>query len=159
MNKQEFIDHIVTTQEWLRRFLASLCCGDMFLVDELAQETYIKAYLSIDKFKDDKKFKAWLIKIAYNTYISHVRKIKPIVDIEEIRTIESEKQADTNFQYEDLYSALRSLPSMERASIILYYMEGYSSKEIAYLLQTKDQNVRQALSRGRERLRILLKHG
>lgn len=157
MTKADFIEFIEGSQEWLRRFLASLCCGDMCLVDDLAQETYIKAFLSIESFKNEKRIKSWILKIAYNTFINYVRRKHPDVNIEEIVYLESEMNTDDTFKYENLYEALNSLPPKERASVILFYLEGYSSKEISVVLETKEANVRKSLSRGRERLRRLLK--
>lgn len=157
MNKQEFISHIETSQVWLRRFLASLCCGDMFLVDEVAQETYIKAYLSIEKIKEDNKFKSWLLKIAYHTYLNSIRKTSLHIGIEDMVGMESDDTPDSLYRYENLYEALNSLPPKERMVVILYYMEDYNTKEISSLLETNEVNVRKALSRGRDRLRNLLK--
>lgn len=157
MNKQEFIGFVETSQEWLRRFLASLCCGDMFKVDEIAQETYIKAYLSVDKIRDENKMKSWLLKIAYHTYLNSIRNSTYNHNIEEVIALESEETSDSAFKYENLYNALNSLPPKERMAVILYYMEGYAGKEIAAFLETNEANVRQALSRGRNRLKLILK--
>lgn len=103
MTKSEFIRYIESTQEWLRRFLAGLCCGDMFLVDDLAQETYIKAYLSIESCKDRNKLKPWLLKIAYNNFLNHVRSRHQETGLDNINSTASENTADSRFRHEDLY--------------------------------------------------------
>ncbi len=51
----------------------ALCCGDTALADDVAQESYIKAYLSCDSFSNPEKFYAWVFKIGYNTFINHKR--------------------------------------------------------------------------------------
>lgn len=158
MKRESFAVFVEDTQERLRRFLAGLCCGDMTLVDDLAQETYIKAYLSLESIKDEKKLKSWLFKIAYHTYLNHLRTCKNIESLEEVGRIETDcaDMPDATFRYEGLYKALASLNSKERGAVILYYMEGYSTKEISKITDTNDANVRQWLSRGRNRLRELL---
>ena len=58
----------------LRRFLLNLTLGDAMLTDDLAQETFLKAYLSLRSFKGVSRFSTWLYRIAYNEYIGYVRK-------------------------------------------------------------------------------------
>ena len=157
MTKSDFIRYIEATQEWLRRFLASLCCGDMMLVDDIAQETYLKAYLSIESCRDERKLKGWMLKIAYNTFLNHTRSRHLFREINECETIASDLNTDNAFNYENLYQALGALPPKERGAVVLFYLEGYSSKEIAALMETTDANVRQMLSRGRVHLKVLLK--
>jgi RNA polymerase sigma-70 factor (ECF subfamily) len=139
-----------------RRFLVALCCGDTVLADDIAQDAYIKAYLSCESLKDMDKFHAWLFKIGYNTFISHKRSVKAFDEYEEARNIMSGETADSPFRYQELYTALNKLPDRERTSVLLFYMEGYSIKEIAELEETSQDAVKQHLSRGRNHLRGLL---
>lgn len=151
-----FIRQVEDSQRWLRRFLASLCCGDNFLTDEIAQETYIRAYLAIQGGSTYENFKPWILKIAYNTFVNYKRSRKNIVGEEPLTNFESEYKADASFKYERLYKALERLPLKERTSTVLFYMEGYSTKEIATIMEISEDSVRQALSRGRKRLKELL---
>ena len=73
MNKQQFISHVESNQKAVRRFLTALCCGDTALADDLAQDTFVKAYLSSDSFREDSKFTTWIYRIAYNTFVSNRR--------------------------------------------------------------------------------------
>lgn len=155
----QFISYAEGTQKAFRRFLCALCCGDLALADDVAQETYIKAYLSCGDFSDSQKFRAWIFKIGYNTFIDHKRSGKVFADYEQARTLASTDTADDAFRYQDLYSALDKLPAKERTSILLFYMEGYSVKEIADMVGTSQEAVRQHLSRGRKHLRGLLSNG
>ena len=151
-----FIRQVEDSQKWLRRFLAGLCCGDNFLIDEIAQETFIKAYIAINNGIKYDNFKPWILKIAYNTFLNYKRSQKAISDTEQLNNLESEYKADASFKYEKLYKALAQLPKKERTSTVLFYMEGYSSKEIAAIMETSEDSVRQALSRGRKKLKDLL---
>ena len=56
----------------ITRFFLNLTLGDHALSDDLAQETFIKAYLNVRGFKGLSKFRTWLYRIAYNEYYSHL---------------------------------------------------------------------------------------
>lgn len=156
MTREQFISHVESTQKAFRRFLVALCCGDTALADDVAQESYIKAYMSCDTFSNPDKFNAWIFKIGYNTFINHKRGERLTVDIDNAKDIHAHNSADSSFAYQDLFDALNRLSSKERTSILLFYMQGYSVKEIAEIQDTTQQAVRQHLSRGRVHLRDLL---
>ncbi len=73
MKREKFVIELSKEQRTLRRFLLALCCGDQSQADDLAQETLIKAYLSIDRYSEIEKFSSWLKKIAYNTFLDSVK--------------------------------------------------------------------------------------
>lgn len=156
MTREQFISHVEATQKAFRRFLVALCCGDTVLADDVAQESYIKAYLSCDSFFNIEKFNAWIFKIGYNTFINHKRSERLSVGIEDAKEITAHESADSSFAYQDLYEALNRIPAKERTSVLLFYMQGYSIKEIAEIQETSQDAVKQHLSRGRTHLRGLL---
>ena len=61
----------------LRRFVLSLTKGDVALADDLAQDTFLKAYLSIRTLNGITRFRTWLFRIAYNEFITHTRRSRP----------------------------------------------------------------------------------
>ncbi|MDE6697178.1 MAG: RNA polymerase sigma factor [Muribaculaceae bacterium] len=156
MTREQFISHVESTQKAFRRFLVALCCGDSALADDVAQESYIKAYLSCDSFNNPDKFKAWIFRIGYTTFINHKRSEKVFADYDEASHIPSPNQTDSQFKYEDLYAALTQIPGKERTSVLLFYMEGYSIKEISGIVGASQDAVKQHLSRGRSHLRKIL---
>ena len=156
MNQDEFIKCVERSQESLRRFLASVCAGDVELAEDIAQEAYIKAYLARGKIKDADNFRAWITKIAYNTFLNIIRKKRINIPIEEIAYNESFGRLDDTFKYESLYQALKSLGAKERTVLVLFYLEGYNTREISDFLEIKEEAVRQILSRGRKRLKTLI---
>ena len=156
MTREQFINHVEGTQKAFRRFLVALCCGDSALADDIAQDAYLKAYLSCDSFNNPEKFNAWIFRIGYNTFINHKRSEKIYADYEEARNVMAGEITDSQFRYQELYSALNRLPGKERTSVLLFYMEGYSIKEIAEIEETSQDAVKQHLSRGRTHLRGLL---
>lgn len=157
MTRKEFEKQVVATQGDLRRFLVALCCGDVALADDLAQDSYVKAYLSLNTLQSDTSFKPFLYRIAYNTFISSRRTLRLQQPIDETFSISSDENADSGFQYQALYQALRRLSATERTTVAMYYLEGYAVKEIAGLTDTGEDAVRQQLSRGRKHLKDLMK--
>lgn len=156
MTREQFVSNVKGSRDALRRFLVALCCGDSALADDIAQEAYLKAYLWSDRLDDESKFQAWLFRISYNTFIDHRRASKVSVGYEETQGMPSSDKADDSFRYQELYAALNKLPPKERMSVLLYYMEGYSIKEIAAIESVSADAVKQHLSRGRNHLRQLL---
>lgn len=156
MTREQFISHVEGTQKAFRRFLVALCCGDSALADDVAQDSYLKAYLSCDSIKNEDKFKSWIFRIGYTTFINHKRSEKKFVNYEDANDIISTDTSDSSFHYQDLYSALNRLPGKERTSVLLFYMEGYSIKEISEIVESSQDAIKQHLSRGRIHLRKLL---
>ena len=158
MIRQQFTSNVEATQRALRRFLVALCCGDSSRADDIAQESYLKAYLSLDKLDDPCKFKPWVFRIAYNTFISQYRKTDCLCPLEDAKVNIAPDIADSGFKYQALYLALEMLTPKERTSILLYYMQGYSIKEISQIENTSESAVKQHLSRGRIHLRDFIQN-
>ena len=156
MTREVFIAHVEREQEALRGFLLALCCGNKGDADDLAQDALVKAYLSLAGYQDKGKFRPWLFKIAYNTFLNHKASCRTMESIDEARTLIGGTEADSSFEHQDLYLALRTLPPKERSAITLYYMNGYSIKEIATITDTSQDAVKQQLSRGRDKLKARL---
>lgn len=156
MTREVFIAHVEREQEALRGFLLALCCGNKGDADDLAQDSLVKAYLSLAGYQDKGKFRSWLFKIAHNTFLNHKASYRTMESIDEARTLIGGTVADSSFEHQDLYLALRTLPPKERSAITLYYMNGYSIKEIATITDASQDAVKQQLSRGRDKLKARL---
>lgn len=157
MTREAFINQVEDTQEALRRFLGVLCRGDAPRADDIAQEAYVKAYLASDTLGDESRFRPWLYRIAYNTFVSSARTERLTDDVDVAVALPSGQRADASFEYQELYVALERLSEKERTAILLYYMEGYQTDEIAVITGMSADAVRQQLSRGRAHLREILK--
>ena len=157
MTQIEFVNCVEGCQKQIRRFLTALCCGDSMRADDIAQDAFIKAYLSCDNVRDEDKFARWIHRIAYNTFISSQRNVKAGVSLDEASNTESENRSDASFRYQELYAALDRLSDKERSTILLFYMEGYDIKEIAEITDSTTDAVKQLLKRGREHLKQILR--
>lgn len=145
-------------QSPVRRFLFNLTGGDEELSKDLAQETFIKAWLNITSFRALSKFSTWLFRIAYNVFYDHTRSRKQTVDIDEIgrtRDIAVSKNCDNTLPL-DMTTALQAVKEEERTVLLLFYMEDQSIETIAKIMNCPAGSVKSHLSRGREKLAAFL---
>ena len=156
MTRDVFIALVEREQEALRGFLFALCCGNKSDADDLAQDSLVKAYLSSTGYQEKGRFRSWLFKIAYNTFLNHKASCRTMDTLEEARTVISSQSAESSFEHQSLYLALRTLPPKERSAITLYYLNGYDIKEIAAITETSEDAVKKQLSRGRDKLKARL---
>lgn len=150
---------VLEQQEPLRRFLLSLCGGDRPLADDLAQESFIKAYISFQTFASRSKISTWLFRIAYNTFVDHLRKSKALTaDIQEAdrQGVISDYESDRAFRDEELYRALGRLSDNEKAVTLLFYMEDKSIKEISVITGMKTGTVKYHLFNARNNIKEYL---
>lgn len=136
--------------------------------EDLAQETFLRAYSNIDSYDQDKKFSTWLFRIATNLSIDYLRKRRPSVYLDaevvgtEGVTLQSQLAADELSPDEEavkteekhtLYLAIGELPLKYRTAIILKYVEDLSLNEISEILELPVATVKTHIHRGREALR------
>ena len=157
MTRDVFIALVEREQEALRGFLLALCCGKKSDADDLAQDSLVKAYLSSAGYQEKGRFRSWIFKIAYNTFLNHKASCRTMDTLDEARKVVSSQSAESSFEHQDLYLALRTLPPKERSAITLYYLNGYDIKEIATITDTSEDAVKKQLSRGRDKLKARLK--
>jgi RNA polymerase sigma-70 factor (ECF subfamily) len=157
VTREVFIALVEREQNALRGFLIALCCGNKSDADDLAQDTLVKAYLSSAGYQNKKYFHSWLFRIAYNTFLNHRASCRTMETLDDARTFVSTNTADKGFDHQNLYLALSILPPKERSAITLYYLNGYDIKEIATITEASVDAVKKQLSRGRDKLKEVLK--
>ena len=129
-------------------------------VMDITQETFIKAYRSIDKFRGDSKFYTWLYRIAMNTAKNHLiakSRRPPDVDIDvaEISSLlKSTNGPESEFEGERLSQvveiAISKLPQDLKSAIIMREYEGMSYDDISAILECPVGTVRSRIFRARE---------
>ena len=112
------------------------------------QETVLRCWQKIGQLKNEEYFQTWLTRILINQCKDILKTRKKYVLVEEMPEVEYEEAYETN----DWKTILNHLDEKYRIVLELYYVEGFSTKEIAKLLHIKDVNVRSRMSRGRKQL-------
>lgn len=156
-DKQAFNKLVVKYQSPIRRFFLDQTQGNVQLSDDLAQDTFIKAYVNLNKFKALSCFSTWLYRIAYNVFYDYLRSNKFTQDIgmSVVSRCHSETaEAELTF---DIYTALKILSRAERTCITLQLIEGQSIDKIVDITGMASGTVKSHLSRGKEKLAHYLK--
>ena len=153
-NKRAFDELVRRYQSPVRRFFLHQTLGDEQLSDDLAQDTFIKAYTNIAKFRGLASFQTWLMRIAYNVFYDYTRSKKQTDDIDGIQQPSLQTSTVVGM---DVYEALRLLKSEERTCITLQLIDGYDIVGIAKITGMKEGTVKSHLSRGKEKLANYLK--
>ena len=151
-NRRAFDELVRRYQSPVRRFFLSQTMGNEQLSDDLAQDTFIKAYTSITSFRGFSSFKTWLMRIAYNVFFDYTRKRQ--IAVSDWQLAESQQLTAKSQQpiAMDLYAALALLKPDERTCITLQLIDGYDIAGIAKITQMKEGTVKSHLSRGKEKL-------
>ena len=157
-NTKAFDQLVKKYQSPIRRFFLNLNCGDSELSDDMAQDTFIKAYTNIASFQNLSNFSTWLYRIAYNVFYDYIRSRKETTDLDakEVDNVSYTEQ-DNFGQKMDVYQSLKHLKEAERSCITLFYMEDVSIDKIAGIMGIPAGTVKSHLSRAKEKLATYLK--
>lgn len=134
--------------------------------EEVAQDTFIKIFNSLDKFKGESKFSTWIYKVTYNTCLDRIKRNKKdegnitIDDFSEhlFKTMENalSKMVEEE-RKKSIQDCLNLLPSEEGFLLTLFYFEDQSLEEIAKIMNITANNVKVKLYRSRQKLASILK--
>jgi RNA polymerase sigma factor (sigma-70 family) len=153
--------HIVDKHKNKAYNLAFRICGNHEEAEEIAQDSFLKAYKSLKSFKMKSSFATWLYRIVYNSAISHVRiKKKGVLSLEDfpvdatdfIGTDTSEEEAETEYRNSLVNFALQKITEEERGLISLYYYEDLSTTEISDVTGISKSNIKVKLFRARQKM-------
>ena len=134
--------------------------------EEVSQDTFIKVYKSLNKFKGDSKFSTWVYKVAYNTCLDRLKKNKKhFNDIaidefneHEIKVIDNALTALEQKEYNKaIQDCIALLPSEDGFLLTLYYFEDLSLDEISKTVGLTANNVKVKIFRSRKKLATILK--
>ncbi|NQZ22567.1 MAG: RNA polymerase sigma factor [Colwellia sp.] len=140
-------------QSPIRQFLRRLTLQNQGIADELAQETFLKAFVHIKTYRGEAKFLSWLFKIAYQQFVSSTRKKT------EQTNVEVEDKADDG-QFErrlvaekTVKNLLKYLKADERAIFLLHFSHDLTHQEIALVMQIPLGTVKTKIRRSRLKLK------
>lgn len=144
-------------QKELYLYLFSLC-HSRELAEDLVQETFLKALLSLSD--EHRNMRAWLYLVARNLYFNYRNREKKVTYFEDVGdTFIDEQETDllqrllVDERLQLLYQALQHLDGQKREILTLQYFGGLSQKEIAALLKISPENVRVLAYRSKRELK------
>ncbi|WP_085994181.1 sigma-70 family RNA polymerase sigma factor [Oceanobacillus senegalensis] len=162
-DKEELIDEIMNKHGQDILQLVYSYVNNKELAEDLTQDIFVKCYKSLHTYRGKSKIKTWLWRIAINhckDYLKSWYNKKVIVTENESMYTEVQKESveQTVIQNDDdhrLASAVMNLPIKYREVIYLFYFEELPIKDIAIVIQVKENTVKTRLRRAKE----LLKNG
>lgn len=141
--------------------IAYLITGNQSIAMDIVQEAFIECYLSLDHLRETAYFGTWFYKIVTRTAWRCIKKEKGLIPMEGI-----EELIDSNHTYKDPYkqsdlsefmiSQINKLDYKKRTTLILYYYNELSIKEIAKVMGCFEGTVKSRLNSGRRELKKYL---
>ncbi|WP_086739127.1 sigma-70 family RNA polymerase sigma factor [Erythrobacter colymbi] len=145
----------------LRSFARSLC-RQRDMVDDLVQETMVRAWSSRHTFLPGSNFRPWLFTILRNQFYNAVRKQGRLVAWEPEaaeRLLVQEPEQETRIHVADIEGALGQLPDNQREMLLLIAGAGLSYEEAAVAADCKLGTVKSRINRGRAAMRAIIESG
>lgn len=149
-------------EEWYNQYHQTifkyiiLMVKDSQQAEDLTQETFLRAYKHHHTYKRDSSPKTWLFKIAHNTTVDHLRKMKPIRLFQQVfqkeQSASSEDIVILKENSRELYEALNNLKDSYKQVIILRKIKGFSILETAHILDWSESKVKSTLFRAMQTL-------
>jgi RNA polymerase sigma-70 factor (ECF subfamily) len=145
------------------RYLLTRCGGDSALAEELTQQAFINAIEHRDAYQGRSSAITWVCSIARNALIDHYRRLdreergRLRMVVTELEPTAVDPGAILLEDRREVAAALAALPPLQRAAIVLRYLDGLPVREIAGQLGRSESATESLLSRARERLREILR--
>jgi RNA polymerase sigma-70 factor (ECF subfamily) len=140
-------------QSAIRQFLRRLTLQNQAIADELAQETFLKAFVHIKTYRGEGKFLSWLFKIAYQQFVSSTRK-----KTEQTNAELEDKADDGKFEHrlvaeKTVKNLLKHLNPDARAILLLHFSHDLTHQDIAMVMQIPLGTVKTLIRRSRLKLK------
>jgi RNA polymerase sigma-70 factor (ECF subfamily) len=120
--------------------------------EDVTQQIFAKLLTTLDRYEPRQvPFSAWILKVAQNAAIDHVRVRRP-VPIAEVRPLQAADDTTGRERFADLRLALDALPAEQRDVIVLRFLVGLSPSEVAERMGRSEDAVHGLQHRGRRRL-------
>lgn len=135
---------------------------DVQLAEDLSQETFLRIFLSIGRFKGQSNVKTWTLKIARNVFVTYARKKRPVLLEEQQILIRADKAVSSPEDYilqqeerERTQEILMTLNEQDRTILLLRDYENLSYEEIASILDINTGVTKSRLYRARQKFKKL----
>lgn len=152
LKKEQLGELILASESQLYATAMAILENDVDCADAI-EETIVKAFSKIDSLRNDRYAKTWLMRILINEChnIGRQKSREELLEDDEAIALE---QTDETRNYSELYRAVNELKEDLKMPVILYYMEDYSIKEIAQILETTEGTIQKRLARARHKLKL-----
>jgi RNA polymerase sigma factor (sigma-70 family) len=125
--------------------------------EDILQEGFVECFRSIDTFRFESTFGAWLKKIIVNRSINHLKRKKLDLTLcETMPAIAEEEAEETIYDTSRIFKGIELLPDGYRIILTLYLLEGYDHTEISQILGITESTSKSQYSRAKEKLRNIL---
>lgn len=125
--------------------------------DDLAQATCLRALEKADLFTAGTKLDRWIFRMAQRLWLNELRARKVrtgggLVPVEDVPLMDPRAETEMNIQAREVLSQVQALPDAQRQAVFLVYVEGYSYKEAAEMMEIPIGTVMSRLAGARKRL-------
>jgi len=156
MDKDQFVQLVLEAEPTLFHVSFSILHHEQDCADAV-QEAVVKAYEQRGTLKSPAYFKTWLVRIVMNECYQIRRKQKKRVPMEEKFLADDQKLSRyVREDYLDLYRAIAALKEQDKICILLFYMEDFTIRQIAGVLEIPEGTVKSRLNRAKRQLRGML---
>lgn len=152
---ERIVEH---TKDRLITFLIQLV-GNEHDAEDIAQESFLKAYRYLHTFDGRARFTTWLYTIAKNTAYTHLRRRRSHESIDDLEEVLAAEPIRSEGEDGSIWKLARELKPKFFETLWLFYAEGFSLKETAAILETNAITVRVNLHRARAALGRKLNRG
>lgn len=153
-----FAELVRRHQSKIRSLLLRLTRGNRVLADDLAQETFLRAYRGLGGFEGRARFGTWLHRIAYYVYLNHRNRSKPLAGLPEelessLAAPEDELSASRSDLRRDMRLVVESLPTRYREVVEAHFWRHVPYRDIADELGVPLGTVKTQLHRAKAMMR------
>ncbi|MCI0706854.1 MAG: RNA polymerase sigma factor [Ignavibacteriae bacterium] len=131
--------------------------------EDVAQESFVRAYQSLGSFRVESEFGTWLYRIVHNVALNRLRheKTKSSRHVSLDHPLADSASGDGNVaegkeQQMHVERALHELPTLQRSVVILRHLEGLSTRQVSQILGCTEGTVKTHLHRGLKKMKKLL---
>ncbi len=133
---------------------AFMLCRNRAMAEDLVQETFMRAWRFLDRLRDERKAKSWLMTTLRREFARQFERYQPIFDEVELEQIAGTQGIDPEVLA--LRREIVKLPEKYREVLVLQVIGGYTGEEMAAMLELPRATVNTRLFRARQQLRGIL---
>jgi RNA polymerase sigma-70 factor, ECF subfamily len=137
--------------------LAFRLTGEHDLARELTQETFVRAFAQLGRFRGESALSTWLHRVTVSVVSNAMRKVKRFrareTDLDEAAHMPESRPLSDPDMKDKLHRAIDELPEIYRTTLVMHDVEGYTHEEIATVLGVAEGTCKSRLSVARAQLR------